>query len=58
MTQLIDIHRVSCKKQGWVFPAGENDSRKMLSGEIAGPNLAHHFVHWINANPRKTVGFD
>jgi hypothetical protein len=39
MTQLIDICRVSCNKQGWVFPAGENDSRNVLSGEIAGPDL-------------------
>lgn len=39
MTQLVDIHRVSCNKQGWVVPAGENDSRNVLSGEIAGRNL-------------------
>jgi DNA-binding transcriptional LysR family regulator len=27
MTQLVDIHRVSCNRQKWVVAAGENDSR-------------------------------
>jgi len=25
-----------------VVPGGENDSRNVLSGKTAGPNLAHH----------------
>jgi len=58
MTQLIDIHRVSCNKQGWVFPASENDSRNVFSGEIVGPEPGTPLAHWINANPKKTWGFD
>jgi hypothetical protein len=33
MTQLVDIHLVTCNKQGWVVATGENDSRNVLSGQ-------------------------
>src|SRR5208282_4573898 len=58
MTQLIDIHRVSCNKQGWVVPAGENNSRNVLSETIAGPTLAHHSHTGLPQTRGTPRGFD